>query len=170
MLANVLRRGVAQAARGQVRKMSLGEQLKDVKDVKVKDAVRFFGDKAKDPAVQQAARVRCAPPRICGCAAAVRIAVAWGAAGARIVAEATDVRRPPRIRRTCGREMRGFSQTPPPGRRKGGHTDGLDGDEQRGLYEKRSKEVCMSKEGSAVAHPLHANVPGAAAANFSCIG
>ena len=72
MLANVLRRGVAQAARGQVRKMSLGEHLKDVKDVKVKDAVRFFGDKAKDPAVHQAARV-CCDPTLHGFAAALRL-------------------------------------------------------------------------------------------------
>ena len=163
MLANVLRRGVAQAARGQVRKMSLGEQLKDVKDVKVKDAVRFFGDKAKDPAVQQAARVRCAPPRICGCAAAVRIAVAWGAAGARIVAEATDVRRPPRIRRTCGREMRGFSQTPPLGGGRGAIQMDWTG-MRKEVHEQRSKEV------SAFALPLYANVSGAAAADFSCIG
>ena len=120
MLANVLRRGVAQAARGQVRKMSLGEQLKDVKDVKVKDAVRFFGDKAKDPAVQQAARVCCAPPRICGCDAAVRLAVArGGAAGSLNKAEAVAVRRAPRIWRTCGRDMRGLAQTPPPQRTGG---------------------------------------------------
>jgi hypothetical protein len=38
------------------------------------------------------------------------------------------------------------------------------------VHEQRSKEVCMSKEVSAVSHPLYANVPVAAAANFSCIG
>lgn len=60
MLGNMLRNArplVTQAARGQVRKMSMGEQLKGVQDVKVKDAVRFFSDKAKDPAAQAAARV-----------------------------------------------------------------------------------------------------------------
>ena len=63
MLGSVLRNSralAAQAARGQVRRMSLGEQLKDIKDVKVKDAARWASDKVKDPAAQQAARV-CAP-------------------------------------------------------------------------------------------------------------
>jgi len=59
MLGSVLRNSralAAQAARGQVRRMSLGEQLKDIKDVKVKDAARWASDKVKDPAAQQAAR------------------------------------------------------------------------------------------------------------------
>ena len=46
------------AARGQVRRMSgtIGDHIKGVKDVKVKDAARYFSDKMKDPAAQQAAR------------------------------------------------------------------------------------------------------------------
>ena len=61
MLGNVLRNSrfvAAQAVRGQVRKMSIGEQLKDIKTVKVKDTVRWASDKMKDPAAQAAARVR----------------------------------------------------------------------------------------------------------------
>ena len=60
MLGNMLKNARPLAARGagQVRKMSIGEQLKGVQDVKVKDAARFFSDKAKDPAVQASARVR----------------------------------------------------------------------------------------------------------------
>ena len=51
------------AARGQVRRMSgtIGDHIKGVKDVKVKDAARYFSDKMKDPAAQQAARVSALP-------------------------------------------------------------------------------------------------------------
>jgi len=59
MLGNALRNGrvmAAQAVRGQVRNMSMAKQLEGVKDVKVKDTVRFFSDKMKDPAAQAAAK------------------------------------------------------------------------------------------------------------------
>lgn len=65
MLGNVLRnapRLATQAARGQVRRMSIGDHLAGVKDVKVKDAARFFSDKMNDPAAQAAARVMSPPP------------------------------------------------------------------------------------------------------------
>jgi hypothetical protein len=50
-----------QAARGQARQMSIGDHLAGVKDVKVKDAARFFSEKMNDPAAQASARVR-GPP------------------------------------------------------------------------------------------------------------
>jgi len=60
MLGNVLRNGRAMAAQGvraQVRNMSMAKHFEGVKEVKVKDSVRFFSDKMKDPAVQGAAKV-----------------------------------------------------------------------------------------------------------------
>ena len=58
-------RVATQAARGQARKMSIGDQLAGVKDVKVKDAARFFSEKMNDPAAQAAARVSGPPPFLC---------------------------------------------------------------------------------------------------------
>ena len=57
MLGKVLKAMAAQGVRTQVRNMSMAKQFEGFKEVKVKDSVRYFSDKMKDPAVHAAAKV-----------------------------------------------------------------------------------------------------------------